>query len=54
MSVTENTRAHLYTIGETGLAGSEQISMLEEAVARLEQELAALKKEFADFRKQFE
>jgi hypothetical protein len=36
------------------LAGSEQISMLEEAVARLEQELAALKKEFADFRKQFE
>ena len=36
------------------LAGSEQISMLEEAVARLEQEMAALKKEFADFRKQFE
>jgi hypothetical protein len=36
------------------LAGSEQISMLEEAVARLEQEVSALKKEFADFRKQFE
>lgn len=40
--------------GSGSLAGSEQISMLEEAVARLEQELAALKKEFADFRKQFE
>jgi uncharacterized protein YceH (UPF0502 family) len=40
--------------GSGGLTGSEQISMLEEAVARLEQELAALKKEFADFRKQFE
>jgi len=42
------------TAGSGMLAGSEQISMLEEAVARLEQEVSALKKEFADFRKQFE
>jgi uncharacterized protein YceH (UPF0502 family) len=42
------------TEGSGSVAGSEQISRLEEAVAHLEQELATLKKEFADFRKQFE